>query len=199
MKKINLFILLSIGIFCSSCSIQHTILNPIHNEIDNKIKPLLLGLHGDYLAGNATVNVNEQDYLETVFRRTLHENVFENTKGAWGYIDLDVTFNKREYRGYMFLAHYAFAPLFFFGLPIDMIYEQQIEIAIYNSNQELVKNYVLFTSLDEYINMYTADLKSRTIPIQLLNIILRDFESQINNDADFINKELEKSGKIDIN
>ena len=199
MKKNNLIILIFIAIFGSSCSIQHTILNPTINEIDNKIRPLLLGLHGDNIFRNPILDVSTlQNYQETLFRRTLHQNIFEDIQGAWGYVDFRVTFNKKKYVYSLFPINFSFYPLFLFGLPVKMTFEQQIEIAIYDSNKELIKNYILLASLNDYVNIYNNKIKKKIIPLKLLESLLRDFELQVDADSDYINKQLNDSGEIKI-
>tara|TARA_B100002052_G_C15829285_1_gene574551 strand:- start:90 stop:689 length:600 start_codon:yes stop_codon:yes gene_type:complete len=197
MKKINIFIIM-IALFFNSCSVNHTILNPVSNSVDNKIKPLQLGLYGDNVfRDNLLSSVTAQTHYATLFRRTLYENVFENSEeGAWGYIDMRTTFNKKSYRGYMFVANFLLAPLNLFGIPFDINYEQQIEIGIYDSNKQLIKNYIFFDTTLEYINIFNFKSKRSIVPIKLLDSMLRDFESQVNDDADYINAQLEKSGKI---
>ena len=79
-----------------------------------------------------------------------------------------------------------------------MTFEQQIEIAIYDSNKELIKNYILLASLNDYVNIYNNKIKKKIIPLKLLESLLRDFELQVDADSDYINKQLNDSGEIKI-
>ena len=199
MRKIIFLVCL---IVLTGCSTQVVLsdMRPQGEEIPNKIKPLLFSIpyffklptyHSSHVAEN-------EDKFKIVFERTLEKNVFNFDKDKWGYVVLKSTYYENLLTGYwagiyihsQFLGVPSLLGLPIYGQKLNM----EFEVNIYNSNKELIKTYILQQSGKQFTGLYYN--WPRLNYLSFFHKMLRELEDEINNDADYINSELEKAGKI---
>ena len=197
MKKVLTLSIITMSLFISSCTVNSTILNPVSNENSTKIKNLKFGLEGEniYKTTHATTET-WQSYTATLFQRTVANNILEEDYDEWGYIELKTTFDRFEFRGINIISWMILPPTILFANPLDFKGKLQHEISIYDSNKKLIKTYVFDDKKIIWVNIYNAGVVRPKAHMDMVNRILRKFENSIASDAEYINVQLEKAGKI---
>ncbi|MBT5995706.1 MAG: hypothetical protein HOG73_08295 [Candidatus Marinimicrobia bacterium] len=202
-KKIFVTISLVILTMINGCaSITPSMLKPPNNPINNKIKSLIIGLEsGNVVRSESRKSITVQTDFATIFSRTMDQNICESSREKWGYTDIRIVFMVRKislfnlaYVSTFFLLPYVGAPLYINGT-------MEVEIGIYDSNKQIIKKYTLDKSNQYWASVYdmlpnAPGNSARVANIKLFHLILREFETLINNDAVYINNELEKTGLI---
>ena len=90
MKKLLIIALLIVG--CAPTTPE--VLQPDNNPISTKLKSLNIGIEGSDVMRYSTNITDYQTPFNTIFRRTIKQNICQQSIDKWGYIDFNITFNK---------------------------------------------------------------------------------------------------------
>jgi len=206
MKKL-IFILMVGSLFMGCASITQEVLQPNNNPIYNKIKSLNVGIEGSDVIRYNTNITDYQTHFNTIFRRSIEQNICQQSIDKWGYIDFNITF-------YQFYTEWFSYPITFFASAfyllsltgIDTFWHNHIfeaEISIYNSKNMLIKQYTISDEVSitsGLINWKRNNPRLFTVKyfsdIKVMNSIMNKLSSEISKDVQYINSELEKAGQI---
>ena len=211
MKSIKLtlngaFIILVLLI--TNCSVTPTLLDPHQNQLDKKIKNLRFGLEGDQILQLSSIKTGTVvPDAETIFRRTLEQNICEKDSVVWGYIDVQVTFDNwaYDYKRVPLTVLLSLPPYgLVFWVPwggkfLWFTRTMQIEVGIYDSKKNIVKKYIIDDSVVSGVNLYDKMQtynKKRLSGITVMHKIMREFGENIERDAIIINQVLTDAGPI---
>ena len=198
MKKL-IFILMVGSLFVGCASVDRSMLTPEVNSISNKIKPLTVGL-GNEVTSESENTLTTQTYFTTILTRTLEQNIYQGGRDIWGYIEAKQIFAKSKPTalGYIINASHLYL-LTYFGAPFQFNHQLEYEFTIYDSNKNKIKTYTMSKEKTHWQNIYQGLPQREAFAIEqikLFHSIMRDLETNLNADADYINAELEKTGTI---
>ena len=206
MKKLILIMMVG-SLFMGCASITQEVLQPNNNRIYNKIKSLTVGIEGSDVIRYNTNITDYQTHFNTIFRRSIEQNICQQSIDKWGYIDFNITF-------YQFYTEWFSYPITFFASAfyllsltgIDTFWHNHIfeaEISIYNSKNMLIKQYTISDEVSitsGLINWKRNNPRLFTVKyfsdIKVMNSIMNKLSSEISKDVQYINSELEKAGQI---
>ena len=211
MKKLISIIIISLLI--SGCAtFSSSMLRPPDNPLPTKLKVLDIGLEGENVYRDASIKATTvQSHFTTIFSRTIEQNICEQSRDKYGYIDLRIVHrdnNMRHLINLPIMVSYIFPGCFFpiaLNAPVKANVEMEVEITIYDSKKALIKKYIIHELTKGWISSnYALTPASPTanpasfynLSVELFHSILRKFEEQVAEDAEYINAELEKIGQI---
>ena len=125
----------------------------------------------------------------------MDQNICEMSREKWGYTDIRIVFLGEK----MSMFNLIYIPMFLlptFGAPMIMNATMEVEIGIYDSNKQIIKKYTLDNSSQYWTILYDMQNGARAGRIKLFHSILREFETLVNSDASYLNKELVNAGPI---
>ena len=204
MKK--LFIIVLPFIFLSCASVNSSILRSSDQPIQNRIKPLKIGLGEESIIRSEMIKtVTIQSDFATIFSREMETNFFESTRQNWGYIEYKIVFDNM----YINPITYPVVALHmaFFGLPTILgagvwkfTRTIEAEISIFDSKEAKIKKYVISSTSEPKWSTFYADFSNwnmkRLAGVDITKDIINQFKSLLSSDIVYINNELEKSGPI---
>jgi len=209
MKKIIFIALLIIG--CAPTTPE--VLQPDNNPISTKLKSLNIGIEGSDVMRYSTNITDYQTPFNTIFRRTIKQNICQQSIDKWGYMDFNITFNKsRPYAGIITALSLLPTPIAIISYPLILlgidnfffVHFFEADIGIYNSNKMLIKEYTIKDEILTTSGMVNWKRNNSNIffsakylsDIKVMNSIMNKLSSEISKDVQYINSELEKVGKI---
>ncbi len=197
-QQIAIIFSIILMIMVNGCaSISPSMLKPPNKPINNKIKSLTIGLEAENVVrSEALKTVTVQTDFATIFSRTMDQNVCEMSREKWGFTDIRIVFLAEKFS----ILNLIYLPTFFllpvYGAPIQMNVTMEVEIGIYDSNKQIVKKYTIDNASKYWNFLYDPQNDTRVAKIKLFQTILREFETLVNSDATYLNKELVNAGPI---
>ena len=188
------YLLSILCLFVFSCSPLITIsdLDSKGQEIQNKIKKLQIGLasNSDIIRNENLSTLAIQDGFSSIFERTLEKNIFENGIESWGYIELKSTYydfySDNSILGFLGVPPFPILALFAVPFRIERL-TMQFDVNIYNNKKQKIKSYTFSIEEKNNRNLYNS---KRINVYDYFQDIMRELELKINNDADYINSQL---------
>jgi hypothetical protein len=198
MKKILLILVM----FIYSCAgVNPSILNPLNDPLSKKLHKLQIGLgSGSVIRTESVKTVTVQTDFATIFSRELETNVFDNSRKNVGYIEYKIVFDSYNLQPISFLLYGLHGITAFFptllGLPVESRKRTlEAEISIYDIEEVQLKKYIISSTSDaSWVTLYnqsSAWSPRRKAGVQVTKEIINQFKSQLLEDIDFLNKELE--------
>ena len=202
MKRLWLILFLSSLIF-SCVTVNPSILKPGNNEIPKRLHKLEIGKGETTVIRTESIKsvTVQKDYL-TILERELEANVFDDSRKNWGYLEYKIVFNAdnptSKGRKYFIITNLTGWLSFIFGYPVWEIEKtMEVEIGIYDKNETKLKKYnIVATSEPKVVTMYNMSTwtPDRIAGVDVTRDIIEKLKLELENDIDYLNKELEAAG-----
>ena len=202
MKRLWLILFLSSLIF-SCVTINPSILKPGINEIPKRLHKLEIGKGETTVIRTESIKsvTVQKDYL-TILERELEANVFDDSRKNWGYLEYKIVFDAdnptSKGRKYFIITNLTGWLSFIFGYPMWEIEKtMEVEIGIYDKNETKLKKYnIVATSEPKVVTMYNMSTwtPDRIAGVDVTRDIIEKLKLELENDIDYLNKELEAAG-----
>ena len=204
MKRLWLILFLSSLIF-SCVTVNPSILKPGNNEIPKRLHKLEIGKGETTVIRTESIKsvTVQKDYL-TILERELEANVFDDSRKNWGYLEYKIVFNAdnptSKVRKYFIITNLTGWLSFIFGYPVWEIEKtMEVEIGIYDKNETKLKKYnIVATSEPKVVTMYNMSTwtPDRIAGVDVTRNIIEKLKLELENDIDYLNKELEAAGAL---
>ena len=204
MKRLWLILFLSSLIF-SCVTVNPSILKPGNNEIPKRLHKLEIGKGETTVIRTESIKsvTVQKDYL-TILERELEANVFDDSRKNWGYLEYKIVFNADNPTSkggkYFIITNLTGWLSFIFGYPVWEIEKtMEVEIGIYDKNETKLKKYnIVATSEPKVVTMYNMSTwtPDRIAGVEVTRDIIEKFKLELENDIDYLNKELEAAGPL---
>jgi len=204
MKRLWLILFLSSLIF-SCVTVNPSILKPGNNEIPKRLHKLEIGKGETTVIRTESIKsvTVQKDYL-TILERELEANVFDDSRKNWGYLEYKIVFDAdnptSKGRKYFIITNLTGWLSFIFGYPVWEIEKtMEVEIGIYDKNETKLKKYnIVATSEPKVVTMYNMSTwtPDRIAGVDVTRNIIEKLKLELENDIDYLNKELEAAGPL---
>jgi len=204
MKRLWLILFLSSLIF-SCVTVNPSILKPGNNEIPKRLHKLEIGKGETTVIRTESIKsvTVQKDYL-TILERELEANVFDDSRKNWGYLEYKIVFDAdnptSKGRKYFIITNLTGWLSFIFGYPVWEIEKtMEVEIGIYDKNETKLKKYnIVATSEPKVVTMYNMSTwtPDRIAGVDVTRDIIEKLKLELENDIDYLNKELEAAGPL---
>jgi len=204
MKRLWLILFLSSLIF-SCVTVNPSILKPGNNEIPKRLHKLEIGKGETTVIRTESIKsvTVQKDYL-TILERELEANVFDDSRKNWGYLEYKIVFDAdnptSKGRKYFIITNLTGWLSFIFGYPMWEIEKtMEVEIGIYDKNETKLKKYnIVATSEPKVVTMYNMSTwtPDRIAGVDVTRDIIEKLKLELENDIDYLNKELEAAGPL---
>ena len=204
MKRLWLILFLSLLIF-SCVTVNPSILKPGNNEIPKRLHKLEIGKGETTVIRTESIKsvTVQKDYL-TILERELEANVFDDSRKNWGYLEYKIVFDAdnptSKGRKYFIITNLTGWLSFIFGYPVWEIEKtMEVEIGIYDKNETKLKKYnIVATSEPKVVTMYNMSTwtPDRIAGVDVTRDIIEKLKLELENDIDYLNKELEAAGPL---
>ena len=204
MKHLWLILFLSSLIF-SCVTVNPSILKPGNNEIPKRLHKLEIGKGETTVIRTESIKsvTVQKDYL-TILERELEANVFDDSRKNWGYLEYKIVFNADNPTSkggkYFIITNLTGWLSFIFGYPVWEIEKiMEVEIVIYDQNETKLKKYnIVATSEPKVVTMYNMSTwtPDRIAGVDVTRDIIEKLKLELENDIDYLNKELEAAGPL---
>ena len=205
MKRLWLILFLSSLIF-SCVTVNPSILKPGNNEIPKRLHKLEIGKGETTVIRTESIKsvTVQKDYF-TILERELEANVFDDSRKNWGYLEYKIVFNADNPTSkggkYFIITNLTGWLSFIFGYPVWEIEKtMEVEISIYDKNETKLKKYnIVATSKPKVVTMYNMSTwtPDRIAGVDVTRDIIEKFKLELENEIDYLNKELEAAGPLD--
>ena len=197
--------LFSLLIAFSCVTVNPSILKPGNNEIPKRLHKLEIGKGETTVIRTESIKsvTVQKDYL-TILERELEANVFDDSRKNWGYLEYKIVFNAdnptSKGRKYFIITNLTGWLSFIFGYPVWEIEKtMEVEIGIYDKNETKLKKYnIVATSEPKVVTMYNMSTwtPDRIAGVDVTRDIIEKLKLELENDIDYLNKELEAAGPL---
>ena len=204
MKRLWIILFLSSLIF-SCVTVNPSILKPGNNEIPKRLHKLEIGKGETTVIRTESIKsvTVQKDYL-TILERELEANVFDDSRKNWGYLEYKIVFDAdnptSKGRKYFIITNLTGWLSFIFGYPVWEIEKtMEVEIGIYDKNETKLKKYnIVATSEPKVVTMYNMSTwtPDRIAGVDVTRDIIEKLKLELENDIDYLNKELEAAGPL---
>lgn len=205
-KQLIIFFIILTIISCAT--LNPKMLQPEKNPINEKLLPLKIGLSDENIVKTEAVNTTTyQSEPATLFERELEENIFQQGRDHWGFIEFKTTFDDSNvtFLGVVF-SGFSLGSIFIANLlglpPSQYNHTKEVEISIFDSNKVKIKKYTYLDSGKYFGDFGGLGLafyyknNFRILQVNIVKNILNKFRNDIEEDVEYINSELRKVGSL---